>query len=461
MKIIVPIILLTCTTVFSADNAYKKQIELKLKGSSSGYTFAVPDDVYKNSSYPDLRGMRIINSTGDFVPMRVFFAADEITYEYSQTTLPVFKLNKTISKSVESQQTRITVDGTHEDYTVTTSKSLNHFLEKLEIEDPNQIIIDATIIKDRKIENLEIQWQFKTKGNRTLPINLLASNDLIHWIHVKDKQQLAEININSRILLENRIALDHKAYAYYKIHFTQGIVPEITQVKAWLVNQAIQKSQQIKQVAGYAIVSDNSLRLSTGGAYTLDSFVISFNQDNTITDLKLFTRDNVRNIHARGKYAGQGTIYSMTSNGITVKKNTIKVRKSNKRLWQIQFDDNINIESINKIEMNWRRQKVEFLAQGKAPFTLVYANSKRLKPVSNSWYSRLPEELKKTLFSSEIVLKKNKYINKKTRLKSAGPTNNKPTVDSHYAKWIFWMVLTLVLSLLIVMAYKLIDEVED
>lgn len=453
-KTITSIIMLVSSTVFAVNSDYKKHMMLVLEGDSSGYTFVAPDDVYLKSYYSDLRDMRVINATGDYVPMRTFFSTDQIVHEYSQTTLPLFKLNKTMRTPVESKQTRTTIAGTHEDYTVTTSKSLDHFLDTLEVEDPNQIIIDAAILKGQKIENLEIQWQYKTQGNRIFTVDLSASNDLSQWISIKKKQQLIEINTNSRTLLENKIAVNHQAYTFYKITFTDGVVPKVTQIKAWLVNQEIKKSQQIKQVNEYSIVNNNTLQFNTGGVYTVESFTISFNQENTLTDLSLYSRNKLK---GKWRQAGRGTIYSLTSNGVDIKNNTIKIKQSSDRFWQMRFDENINIKSVNKIAMNGRRHQVEFLAQGQAPFTLVYSNPNKLKAVSRSWYYKMPEDLRSKIFSSKVTLKDSN--------KSSAPAIRSITEESanntNFAKWVFWLVLTIVLLFLGVMAYKLISETSD
>ena len=146
----------------------------------------------------------------------------------------------------------------------------------------------------------------------------------------------------------------------------------------------------------------------------------------------------------------------MTSKEITVKNNTIKIRPSNKRLWQFQFDDNIDVKSVKNIKMKWRRHKVEFLAQGNAPFTLIYKNSNKLMPLSSHWYDKIPEELRKTLFSSNVTLLKSHKFTKKTDNLSINKSTNQE--NSNYAKWMFWVILSVVLLVLFVMAYKLLNE---
>ena len=439
----------------ASNNAYQKQIQLELSGNSSGYTFAVPDDVYVHSYYKDLRDVRIINATGDLVPMRLFLTVDEVKHEYIKTSLPTFKLNQTMTKATSSKQVRTTREGTHEDYTVTTSKSLQHYLKVQEFVNDNQILIDAGVLDGQRIENLEIDWQYQTKGNRIFYVNVSGSNDLSHWVNIKSRHQLAEINTGLKTLLENTIAINNKAYSYYKLMFVDDIIPEVTRVQANFVNQTIEESMKSTAIANYSLIKDNSIQFETGGMYPVESFKLSFNQNNTITDVRLYSRNNT---NKKWQYTGVGSIYSMTSDGTTVKQDTVKIRRSNNRYWKIQFDQNINNKSVNTIEMNWRNHQIDFLAQGEAPFTVVYSHSGKLTRTSSHWYHKIPQELRKKMFSSQVTLPETNSIGA-TNVESI---NKEMSQSNDYAKWVFWTILALVLFVLLIMAYKLIqDTAED
>lgn len=445
------------TLNFSAaanKTVYQKQKQLQVIGNSSGYTFAVPDDVYVDSYYKDLRDVRIINATGDFVPMRLFLTIDDVKHEYAKTSLPTFRLNQTVKTSAHSQQIRTTREGTHEDYTVTTSKSLQHYLKAQEIVDDNQILIDAGVLDGQAIESLEIDWHYQTKGNRLFFVNLSGSNDLLHWVKIKNRQQLAEINTGSKTLLENTLAINNKAYAYYKLTFIDEIFPEVIRIQANFVNQTIEKSMKSRVIDHYSLIKDNALEFDTGGMYSIESFKLSFNQNNTITDVQLYSRNNT---HKKWEYVGVGTIYSMLSDGITFNQDTVKVRRSNDRYWKIKFDQNINIKSLKKIMMNWRNHQIEFLAQGEAPFTLVYSHSGKINRASHHWYNKIPQELRNKMFSSQVIISETKN----TTATKVATTNQQTKPTSDYAKWIFWSILALVLLILIIMAYQLIQDTSD
>ncbi|MCF6317680.1 MAG: DUF3999 domain-containing protein [Proteobacteria bacterium] len=449
--------LITSLAALANSKGYQKQMQLELSGNSSGYSFAVPEEVYIHSFYKDLRDVRIINGTGDFVPMRLFLTADEVKNEYTKSSLPVFKLNQTISIPSSSKQIRTTREGTHEDFTVTTSKSLQHYLKTQEIVNDNQILIDAGALNGQRIESLELDWHYQSKGNRIFYVDVLGSNDLSRWVNIKNRHQLVEIHTGSKTLLENTLTLNNKTYSYYKLNFIDGVIPEVTRVQAHFFNQTIKSNMQSKEISKYSLIKDNALQFDSGGKYSIESFKLSFSQNNTITDVHLYSRSNV---HKKWQHVGAGTLYSITSDGVQVKQDTVKIRRSNNRsnnrFWKIQFDL-INNKLVDKIEINWRSHQIQFLAQGEAPFTMVYSNSENPARASGSWYKKIPQTLRKKMFSSQAIVPE---INSpsETNVKSA---NNQTNDNIDYEKWIFWLILGSVLLVLFLMAYKLTQDIDE
>ncbi len=447
--------MLIISLVALANNkSYQKQMQLELSGNSSGYSFAVPEEVYIHSFYKDLRDVRIINGTGDFVPMRLFLTADEVKNEYTKSSLPLFKLNQTISIPSSSKQVRTTREGAYEDFTVTTSKSLQHYLKTQEVVNDNQILIDAGALDGQRIESLELDWHYQSKGNRVFYVDVLGSNDLSIWVNIKNRHRLVEINTGSKTLLENTLTLNNKTYSYYKFNFVDGTIPEVTRVQAHFFNQTIKSSIQSKEITKYSLIKDNALQFDTGGKYWIESFKLSFAQNNSITDVHLYSRSNAQK---KWQHAGAGTLYSMTSDGVQVKQDTVEIRRlnnrSNNRFWKIQFDL-INNASVDKIEINWRRHQIQFLAQGDGPFTLVYSNSEKLIGASGNWYKKIPQKLRKKMFSSKVIVPK---LNSSGEI-NVNPENNQTNDNIGYEKWIFWLILAVVLFVLFFMAYKLTHE---
>ena len=105
------------------------------------------------------------------------------------------------------------------------------------------------------------------------------------------------------------------------------------------------------------------------------------------------------------------------------------------------------------IQMAWRSHQVQFLAQGEAPFTLRFGSAKVNSWPSVKWYQTLTQPMKHSLFSSAVWLGE---ISQLIHAPVEQPEEQQPTDSS---RLVFWGLLALVLTFLLVMAVRLLREV--
>jgi len=107
---------------------------------------------------------------------------------------------------------------------------------------------------------------------------------------------------------------------------------------------------------------------------------------------------------------------------------------------------------VNGVSMAWRPHQLQFLAQGKGPYSLYFgANDLKSFP-SNRWYQQLNNQLTKDLFSDQIQAGTLKKLTAKPQVVEAEPENS-------ISRWVFWALLVVVLSVLFTMASRLMKEV--
>ena len=128
------------------------------------------------------------------------------------------------------------------------------------------------------------------------------------------------------------------------------------------------------------------------------------------------------------------------------------LRRSNNRFWKIVLDDHINNASVGSIQFGWRKHQIEFLAQGEAPFSLLFGNKEQANQAPYNWFHKLPKGID---FSDEVTI--SDTIMPALDL----PAKQQPLVKSDNAKLIFWIILVLVIMLLGFMAYKLVNESKE
>ncbi len=436
--------------VIMADQSdYQNQMSLKLKEGHAAFVFDIPEDVYRTVAYPYLSDVRIVNTTGDFVPMRIVLNSDEIKLQYTQTSLPTFKLNKTTSLPINTKQVRTTRSGNYEDYTVETSKSMRHFIQNQENIDNSKIYIDASVLKDQKIEKFSLDWHFENQGNRLFYVKLSGSNDLSNWQTVKARQKLLEIKSGNKIILENAIDLNHKKYLYYQLVFENNIRPEIKSIHAHFITHKTKGQNHWNVSENIEFLDDNAIIFDSKGYFPIESFKIDFNQKNILTSVSIYSRNSHK---SKWHYAGSGNIYSILIDGQVNDKNLINIRRSTNRYWKVVFDDHINNTSVKSVKFSWRNHQIEFLAQGEGPFSIYYGNKSQKHLAPNNWFSQLPRNM---YFSDDVV------INKSNTVVNQVVDHPETIEESDKAKLTFWLILGFVILLLAFMAYKLVGESKE
>lgn len=452
MKTIVVLVILHFVShCYSQTFDYQKHIQIN--ETASAYVFNLSEDVYRHVKHKNLSDIRITNADGDLVPMRIMKAGDTIEYEYTQTSLPLFKINQTIGTNVSTKQVRTTRFGQSENYTVKTSKSFLNYLKTEETQQDNVFYIDATSLNEHKIASLILDWEFLDQGNRVFYLELQASNDLTNWNTLYSRKKMLDIHIANKHVLENKLLLNHQTYAYYRLTFHKPPYPQITQVTAQLTSQEIHIKNKILSVRNLNIETVNEVKFQLDGHFSIESMKIDFNQKNLITNVRLYSKQREKD---KWKFIKQDMLYSLEYQGDEISENILHTNPSNHRFWRLVFDKNVNNNSLSKIDLGWRPHHVQFIAQGEAPYTLVYGNSKIKRPADSYWYHKLPVKLRSKMFSSNVQL-----IDAVETKQVTINNHKKPLLDkTNQKQWVFWGLLVLILILLIRMASKLLSEVK-
>jgi len=450
MKLLVFILL--SSNLYAQNFDYQKEIETQQPASA--YVIDLTEDVYRKVKYRYLSDIRISNSSNDLVPMRLINKNDSIDYQVLETSLPLFKINETKSTRVTTKQIRTKRSGVSEDYTVTTSKSLLNYLKSEEQQLENVYYIDASSLKNRKIYSLDLDWQFNHAGNRVFYANIQGSNDLQHWQAINSKQKLLEITIGNKTVLENRIQLNKQNYAYYRLTFDEFPSVQLNKVRAGLLDQSIINNNELLQITEISTQTANEITWETGGFYPIESIEIDFKQKNLITGVKVYSRFRNKD---KWRFVRNESLYSLYYEGEELTNNSIQINNMNHQYWRVVFDENVNNDNIEQVQMSWRPHQIQFMAQGQGPYILLLGNSKLNVPANKQWFKKLPKEIRGKIFSDKAKLTGEvKQQSKKVQIKMTSMFDK-----SNQKQWMFWGLLALILILLIRMASKLLKEVKD
>lgn len=445
------IFLILSMPLYALDFNFQKRIETE--SDASAYTLELTEDIYRNVRNKELRDIRIFNGEQEPVPMRLVRKSDMIEHQISKTSLPLFTINETQRINVKTKQVRITQSGNTEDYLITTSESLKNYLQKAEIIQNNTFYIDASSLAKKTIHELEFEWKFDHQGNRIFFVDIDASNNLTDWTRIIKQRKLVDISINNQKIYQNTINMNKSSYDYYRLRFTG--IPKINILKATAVLTDISVSNDYEKLSFTDLTAarKNEIIINTQGYFPVEEIQIHPKAHSFITGVKIYTRQRDWD---KWKFIAKDNIFSLEYEGEKYLKNTIKIARNSDSFWKFEFNQNINQEYFNEIQLKWRPYQIQFIAQGKPPFTLYAGNSRLKKFAENNWYEKLPSDLRNKLFSSHARL------NKET-IKSlpSQPLYEDKQMDSiNYKQWVFWSLLSLILLFLSVVSVKLLKDSE-
>jgi len=129
--------------------------------------------------------------------------------------------------------------------------------------------------------------------------------------------------------------------------------------------------------------------------------------------------------------------------------------KVKSRLWKVEFNqpENLSLTQLPKIELGWQASELHFIAQGRGPFVLLAGRDSATKKLA------FPSNLQRLNGSIEEVallgaIERNEQIADK-EIQKAQPSS------LNWGKIILWMILLLGVSLMLYMAYRLMQKMNS
>ncbi len=451
-KALVLIGLLVSLNSVAANFKYQQALSTE-DSEAMGYQLTVPEQVYQQAQNPQLYDVRVKNALGDDVPMRLSLMPDDIKHSLTESTLPIFSLNHTVSTPLRSKQVTTSWQGDVQQFTVETSESVQKYIRNQETVHLDRFLLDATSLKSAKVTGLTLDWQFETAGNRVFYVELKGSHDLSRWQTLKSKHKLIELNTGQTVVLENHIPLHEPSFAYYQLRFLGQPVPTVKSVKAQLSSHSTSQSLKHKHQSDFEILDreqhGHALTWQTDGVYPIESYQFDFEYKNLMADVQLYSKATET---ARWQRVSSGQFYQLGAGEFATEKRSLNFRPNNHSFWKLTTQSSISSQWINGISFSWRPHQLQFLAQGEGPYNLNYSAKGLNRPAANRWYQQLNTQVKNSLFSDKVTLGQVTALTPKPK-----PVPEPEAMP--ISRFVFWGLLVVVLSGLFYMASRLMKEV--
>lgn len=225
---------------------------------------------------------------------------------------------------------------------------------------------------------LELSW-FGQQEQFSTSVRVDSSEDLNSWSTLIQSAALAEFNFDGHKLLRKRIMVPQRILrkTYLRISWPAGKDGvSLTTVRAGYDLEKQDFPRDLLSLTGEVlpITDQGTLRYqyNSKGFFPVDQINIRLPEHNSLAQVSIFSR---KNEEAAWRLRASMLTYRITVNGISLDSGIQSIPITTDRFWQIETEGIDGVHQPPTLELGWLPGQLIFMAQGEAPYTLVYGRA--------------------------------------------------------------------------------------
>ena len=367
------IALLPLAAFAGARDDYAQQWPLTLGDPEAGaYRVVLDRSVYAQLQSPALKDLEVVNAEGASVAASLFDAEQPLAKAATTIGVPWFALpsdGTTQSRDIASIS-EIAADGS---------------LRRVVMGDPaassadvasNEYLIDASRLRE-PVQALQVTWA-TGQAPFDRPYRVMASEDLKDWRTVQEAGHLVELQNNGERIFKDRIELDPVKAKYLRLVPLQKgqRALALTAVRAEFASTPVSANWQWEEIAGKRVVGKDgthSFQFRVEGRFPFEraDVVLPGNSSNEWT---LQSRDDEE---AAWRTASAPWMAFQLEGGARPSRSAPQELGELDRdhYWRLVSSNAVG-DAVPTLRLGYRPEVVVFLAQGKAPYSLVAGSAR-------------------------------------------------------------------------------------
>ncbi|HGM5490812.1 TPA: DUF3999 family protein [Serratia fonticola] len=409
------------------------------------FRIELPEAVYTESVWPDMRDVRVFNNQGQAVP---FALTANVTTQENRQTFPLRLFPMKGKRGTNQEQQVISLKsagGVEVTLPVDSDKPMgnSYLLEIPQHEGDYPRLTQLKLVWDRLPEN----WQTR--------VSLFHSSDLKDWSTSAEDVPLMDLASGSdRVLLDTIDVDDYSKPSYLLLVFNDAkSAPDLKlQSAQGIVSSRYTQQQRIGLTFKQKAISASEAEYSWPNPQPLNNISIRPTQGNTVLPLEIDYRSAANDTwHPLTKQV----VFSVNGrNAEPIPLNGLLVQGIRLKGINQQWGD-----SLPEISAQRDSQTLIFNAQGSSPFLLAWG-SKAAQPQAIPLDSLIPAELRKAVDADalpEAGLQSQVTLGGAERLSAVDAAEE----ASMWKKGLLWLLLVLGAGGLVLLALKLWKEVQQ
>ncbi|MBT8077956.1 MAG: DUF3999 domain-containing protein, partial [Gammaproteobacteria bacterium] len=335
---------------------------IRVSRESSFYTIELPLEVNQSVTDPDLRDAGVYNADGDAVPRLFLPLNDEVErVDYSQS-LPILPLAKAQEEAAD--EIRLIFERSGDDARVEFNAGNASALTATG--KPSSYIVDTRALKEN-IKGLELEWAPLDTGFIGSVV-VEGSNDLKSWSPI-GSSAVADMRQDNATILQRHVDISNSGHDYLRIGWTG--MPEDWRLSGVKGIYTVGMTTVVRRTAEFGADSvdpeDGGIIFDMGGAPFVDRIRVKVMEPDSVISARVFLWQERQK---RWIQASNGSFYFIGRGRQTVRNDWNSIQRTRTSRFKIVQTAGRPDPAL-RLEVSWRPDSLLFLAQGRAPFTLV------------------------------------------------------------------------------------------
>ncbi|EKL3976683.1 DUF3999 domain-containing protein [Morganella morganii subsp. morganii] len=372
-------VLTSVTTLSRADtpaktlNDFNQGAELQLRAENAPfYRLTVPDNVWLNSAWPDLRDIRIFDSSGTPVPMSLT-AAKQVQDESARVRFVIYPLSQSRTEEQDgNRKIRLKADNG------TELTIYNDSADSL----ARPSTATYLLVPDNKqqlplpLREVTLNWPQQT-GNMQAKASLFSSDDKQNWSPVILDVPLMDLKSGEDTLLAQQIKIpgyisgDESRAKYWLLSVTgdnNQAPPQITTAEG-MSSRTVERREVNRFDFVPAEDTDGSMIYSLPNTQSLSRLDFHIDRENTVLPVRIEYRSGTE-----GNWLplDNKVLYSLVSDDAENRNSNIRLNDLPVRQVRLTAINSSWRETPPKVTGVKYAQYLTFNAQGSAPYLLVW-----------------------------------------------------------------------------------------
>ena len=340
---------------------FRSNAPLTLSGGDPLQRVALPFEVYRDSR-PDLADVRVVNSSGEAVPIAWAGEPDVQLEPPRMVELPVFPVAKRPPGAATPFPADVTVRASDGTLVAIRTKGRAPKPPPAGIQ---AYLLDASQVQ-APIKALVVEWN-AGPGTQVVPLRVESSDDLISWSHAGSAPVVKVESPGREPLKQPRVQFAPRKAKYFRVTWS---APEfvLDGVRAELEQGLKPPARALRVVKGTPGAKPGEFLFDLGARLPVEALRIVPADTNAVLSSSVLARD--------GEAAEYRTVlvapfYRLTREGREEQSGPVDIPRRAARYWMVTNAAGSS-GGTPTMEAQWKPAQLVFVARGEAPFALAF-----------------------------------------------------------------------------------------